>query len=359
MRRGLMGWDPDELPQATLAARLARLQAAMTRDGLDAYLIYTNLVRPSAVSWLTGFTPYWIDSILLVRRDGVPVLATALSKRVADWIRSTSWLDEIINTPKPGTAIGQRLAAAGAKRVGVLELDGFPAGFYDDLTAAAPSAELGRRDRDLRRRAPPPRCRGAQADRARRRHRACGARAGQCGARRQCRRARRVWWRSTRGSPRPRRPISRSRPILRSDRRLIRVSGPLPLAPTFAVRASVAYKGSWVRRTRTFARDVPPAAAPWRAPMPGSIKSLARSWATSRSPRKSRRSSRLPGAELKGWMAESCVGSYPLEVIAASGSPSKEAPAAGTFLVLSMELIIDGVPWLGAAPVFVGGDAST
>src|SRR5882672_3056005 len=141
MRRGLMGWNPDELPQAALAARLARLQAAMARDGLDAYLIYTNLVRPSAVSWLTGFTPYWIDSILLVRRDGVPVLATALSKRVADWIRSTSWLDEIINTPKPGTAIGQRLAAAGCKRVGVLEFDGFPAGFYDDLTAAAPAAE--------------------------------------------------------------------------------------------------------------------------------------------------------------------------------------------------------------------------
>src|SRR5262249_2574272 len=128
----------DELPQAALAARRSSLMAAMERDGFDAYLIYTNLVRPSAVCWLTGFTPYWIDSILLVRRAGAPVLATALSKRVADWIRSTSWLDEIINTPKPGTAIGQRLAAEGCKRVGVLELDGFPAGFYEDLVAAAP-----------------------------------------------------------------------------------------------------------------------------------------------------------------------------------------------------------------------------
>src|SRR5262249_32471454 len=125
-----------------LAARRERLLAAMARERFDAYLIYTNLVRPSAVSWLTGFTPYWIDSILLVPRDGAPVLATALSKRVADWIRSTSWIEEIINTPKPGTAIGQRLAAAGAKRVGVLELDGFPAGFYDDLAAAAPAAEF-------------------------------------------------------------------------------------------------------------------------------------------------------------------------------------------------------------------------
>src|SRR5438874_2655200 len=115
MRRGLMGWDADELPKRTLDDRVVRLQTAMKRNNLDAFLIYTNLVRPSAVCWVTGFTPYWIESILLVPSNGVPVLATALSKRVSDWIRATSQVDEIISTPKPGTAIGQRLAAAGAK----------------------------------------------------------------------------------------------------------------------------------------------------------------------------------------------------------------------------------------------------
>ena len=28
---------------------------------------------------------------------------------------------------------------------------------------------------------------------------------------------------------------------------------------------------------------------------------------------------------------------------------------AGTFLVVSVNMTIDGVPWLGAAPAFVGG----
>src|SRR5437764_10476926 len=123
MRRGLMRWDEDELPKSVLLDRRARLKAAMRRDRLDAFVIYTNLVRPSAVHWLTGFTPYWIDSLLLVPASGAPVLATALSKRVADWIRSTSFLDEIINTPRPGAAIGRRLAEAGTRRAGVLELD--------------------------------------------------------------------------------------------------------------------------------------------------------------------------------------------------------------------------------------------
>src|SRR5205085_9707522 len=44
-------------------------------------------------------------------------------------------------------------------------------------------------------------------------------------------------------------------PDLDLDRRLIQVSGPVPLSRRFAVRASIAYKGAWVRRTRSFARD--------------------------------------------------------------------------------------------------------
>src|SRR5262249_57647540 len=50
--------------------------------------------------------------------------------------------DEIVNTARHGTAVGQRLAVLGAKRVGVLELDALPAGLYDDIVAAAPGAPL-------------------------------------------------------------------------------------------------------------------------------------------------------------------------------------------------------------------------
>ena len=83
MRRGLMGWDEAELPRSVLEARLKQLQDAMARQGLEALILYTNLVRPAAVCWLTGFTPYWIESLLLVPVNGRPMLATALSKRVA------------------------------------------------------------------------------------------------------------------------------------------------------------------------------------------------------------------------------------------------------------------------------------
>jgi hypothetical protein len=354
MRRGLMGWDTAELPKSTLDERVARLQAAMQRDGFDACLFYSNLVRPSAVCWLTRFTPYWIESLLLVEPKGPPVLATALSKRVSDWIRATSQLGEIINTPKPGTAIGQRLAVSGAKRIGVLELDALPAGLYDDVVATAPAAELTeatawfaaeRRQLDTAERKLIERADAIaitaldQVDTAQVED--AGALAGLVEKHARLDAAEEAY-------------IAIA-PNLDSDRRMIRVSKPAQLADRFAVRASVAYKGSWVRRTRTFARNAADSSAVARAN--GWLEQVARTIAVGKplAAQIAAQLTRLPGAELKGWMAESCVGSYPLEAIAGSGSPSKEAPAEGAFIVLSMELVIDGVSWLGATPAFVGG----
>ena len=115
MRRGLMEWDPQELPVGVLEARIARLRAGMKSAGLDAFVIYTNLVRPSAVAHLTGFTPYWNEGLLLVPAAGRLVFATALSNRVADWIRSTNPVSEVVSTPRPGALLGERLAKDAAE----------------------------------------------------------------------------------------------------------------------------------------------------------------------------------------------------------------------------------------------------
>ena len=66
--------------------------------------------------------------------------ATALSNRVADWIRSTNPVSDVISTPRPGVLLGERLAKDDSvERVGVLELDALPAEDSDDLGAAAPT----------------------------------------------------------------------------------------------------------------------------------------------------------------------------------------------------------------------------
>ena len=350
MRRGLMGWNAEELPKAALEARIARLRAAMQQSGFDAALFYTNLVQPSAVTWLTGFTPYWSDGMLLLPGQGAPAFATALSKRVANWIRTTDTLSEIVNTPKPGAAVGKRIAEAGCKRVGVLEYDSLPAGLYDEIAGAAPGVELAdlgsvfadaRRSIDDAERGLIGRAdtlaRTAldliDADKS--------ADAGEVAGlvEKQARLG---------GAEEAYIAVALD---LDHDRRMIRVAGTLPLASRFAVRASVAYKGSWVRRIRSFARDEAArtayaAADAWLARVASSIEPGKPLDAQIAAHLKA-----LPGATLRQSMAESCTGSYPLAAITG-------APAAGSFLVLTVELSLGGIPWLGATPAFVGSAKS-
>jgi hypothetical protein len=354
MRRGLMGWDASELPVATLTARIERLREAMRRDGLDAFLIYTNFVRPSAVAFLTGFTPYWSDGVLLVRGSGEPLFATALSKRVAGWIMTTTPVAEVVNAPHPGTAAGERLAADYVvKRVGVLELDALPAGLSDDIAAAAPGIALvdaSATFADVRR----------HVDEAERRLLARAdaiaraslnlvdiARAGDAGA--------------VAGEMEKHARLAGAEEVqiavaadLDADRRMVRATGAGRLADRFALRASVAYKGSWVRRVGTFARDVAGAEAGARADV--WLASVAQSLAAGApyAEQVAGQIARLGDATLVRWVAEACVGSYPLEVVASSQAPGRAAPSPGTWCVLTIETNIGGVPWIGAAPIFVG-----
>jgi hypothetical protein len=352
MRRGLMAWDENELPQGVLMERIEGLRAAMNRGGLDGFVVYTNLVQPSAVTYLTGFTPYWSDGLLLVPNSGAPVFATALSKRVANWISSTNPVSEIVNTPKPGEAVGRRLAADGCRRVGVLELDRLPGGLHDEIMAVAPTvalvddsaafASLRQRIDDAERRLI------ARADALAVAALAqvdaddaadAGAVAGLVEKQARLQGAEEAY-------------IAVA-PDLAADRRMIRVSGPLPLADRFAVRASVAYKGSWVRRTRTFTRDTTGGvgrADAWFEKLVSSIMA-----GRSIGAQIGAQLDFLPGTTLTGWMAESPIGSYPLQAIASSRAPDRDGIPAGGFMVLTIELAIEGMPWLGAAPVFVGG----
>jgi hypothetical protein len=345
MRRGLMGWNAEELPKAALEARIARLRAAMQRGGVDAALFYTNLVQPSAVTWLTGFTPYWSDGMLLLGGQGAPVFATALSKRVANWIRTTDTLSEIVNTPKPGAAVGKRLADAGCKRVGVLQLDALPAGLDAEIVGAAPGLEfvdlsgvfagvrrtiddaerglIGRADHLARSALDQIDVDGATD---------AGAVAGQVEKHARLGGAEEAY-------------IAVAADLDR-DRRLVRVAGSLPLAGRFAVRASVAYKGAWVRRIRSLGRDEAArrayaAAGAWLANVATAIEP-----GLPLDDQLAARLKDLPGAALRKATAESCIGSYPLEAIA-------DAPTAGGYLVLTVELSLDGMPWLGATPAFV------
>jgi Creatinase/Prolidase N-terminal domain len=354
VRRGLMKWDPQELPLDCFEDRIGRLRAQMTNTGLDGFIIYTNNVRPSAVHYLTGFTPYWSEGLLLAPKSGRLLFATALSNRVAEWIRSTNPVSEVISTPRPGMLIAERIAKqAAVQRIGILELDGMPSELFDDLAAAAPTVAwvdgstqfaAARSGPDALERALLQRADAlalAALDEASGAHRVeAGALAGSIEKQIRLAGAEEVY-------------VAMA-PDLAADRRLSRIAQSTSLADRFAVRASVSYKGSWIRRTRTYIsnRSAIDADA-WFKELIGGMQvgqSLTQQIST--------HLAALRGARLESWTAESCIGSYPLSPIGSSRSPEHDV-AAGRFLVLTIALLLEQGPWIGAAPFIASGPSET
>src|SRR5262245_29983443 len=251
MRRGLIARSKTELPDAVFDARLERLRAAM--HALDALLVYTNNTRPAAVSWLTGFIPYWSEAILVVPRKGPPVLIVALTFRVKPWIERTSRVAAVVHAPRIGSEaarviVGEKVDAT----VGVVDFDHLPRGIADDLGEAGPRLAMSdASDLFAMVRAPADPAEIMLTARASsiaaialsrigQRHSAGGVVAAvEADARRNG--AEEVY-------------VAMA-PDLARDQRLLRMEGESTLGRRFCVRASVAYKGSWVRRVVTVDRD--------------------------------------------------------------------------------------------------------
>jgi Xaa-Pro aminopeptidase len=257
MRRGLISRSRAELPDAVLDARVARVRAAMGEAGLDALTVYTNNTRAAGVSWLTGFVPYWSEALLVLPREREPVLVVALTYRVKTWIERVSRVAEVIPTPRIGLEAAKLIAGWKADAaVGVADLDGLSAGIVDDLRAGGP--RLGLRDAtgmfaSLRALADPAEIALATAAALIAQHGLAQA-AGQGAKESRLGEIIAAVEREARALGAEEIYIAAA-PDLARDRRLKRIEGEAALGESFALRATVAYKGTWIRLARTFARD--------------------------------------------------------------------------------------------------------
>ena len=91
MRRGLIEWSKTELPESVFDTRIAAMRQAMAAAKIDTLVAYTNFTRPSAVSWLCDFIPYWSECALVVPKAGALTMVSAVSPRGKPWIESTTY----------------------------------------------------------------------------------------------------------------------------------------------------------------------------------------------------------------------------------------------------------------------------
>ncbi len=129
MRRGLIEWSKTELPESVFDARIAAMRTAMAAANIDTLVAYTNFTRPSAVSWLCAFIPYWSECALVVPKAGPLSMVSAVSPRGKPWIESTTYSENLLFTPKigPETARVLKESLPAGATIGVVELDEVPA----------------------------------------------------------------------------------------------------------------------------------------------------------------------------------------------------------------------------------------
>jgi creatinase/prolidase-like protein len=341
MRRGLISRSPVELPDAALDARLERLRAAMRAAKLDALIVYTNNTRTAGVSWLAGFVPYWSEALLVVPRDGAIYLVAALSFRVKTWIERVSRLGDVLHHPRIGLKAAQQIASAQkSAAVGVADFDGLPAGVAADLREGGPELTLTDATAlfaKLRGKADPAEV--ALANKAAEiAHHALGTpRHGPlntmiAAAEREARLlgAEEIYLAAA--------------PDLARGARFMRIEGEAAAGKSFALRATVAYKGVWVRLVRVFCE-------------PDVVSDAAARFAQA--------VAQLPSAHgfagFDSFVVEGCRVAQPLEPLLGSRLDSANSPSLGALVSVQAALAVGGQTVPLGAPALIGapGEAAS
>jgi len=121
VKRGLIAWDREALPPAVFDARLAKVRAALIERDLPAVVVYSDVWRANPARFLTNFMPYWNRSLVVIPREGGPVLLCGLSPRVYPWIRSVTVFEDIRPASKLAQSLLQLCDERGWKRLGVMD----------------------------------------------------------------------------------------------------------------------------------------------------------------------------------------------------------------------------------------------
>jgi Creatinase/Prolidase N-terminal domain len=336
MRRGLISRSPVELPDAVLDARLDRVRAAMQQAGLDALVIYTNNTRAAGVSWLVGFVPYWSEALLVVPRQGAPYLVAALTFRVKTWIERVSRLGDVLHNPRVGLKAAQQISSADKNAsIGVIDFDGLPAGIAADLREGGAGLILSDASSlfaDLRSKADPAEI--ALASKAASiAHSALAQATGDtlnskiASVERHARLlgAEEVYVAAA--------------PDLARDSRFMRIEGEAASGNSFALRATVAYKGTWVRLVRAFC--APDTARQAAARLAQAVAHLP--------------SERGFAAGFDTWLVEGCRLAQPLEPLMGSRLESANPALPGALVSVQGSITVDGHAVPVGAPALVGG----
>lgn len=136
MKRSLIAWDEDELPRATLDARVERARKRAGDAGVAALAVFTDVWRSNHGRHLVNFMPFWGSSLIVVPVESEPVLLCGNSPRVYPWIHTITSADNIRPAKNLAASLLGLASELGWNRVGVTDLLELPFEIYRELQAS-------------------------------------------------------------------------------------------------------------------------------------------------------------------------------------------------------------------------------
>jgi hypothetical protein len=320
----------------------------MHEQQLGAVLVHTSFAHPAAVHWLTNFTPYWSEALLVVLPQGTPVLLAALTQRVHPWIREVSHLGDVVTAPSLGASALSYLGihTAPGARVGVVGLNALPWSTAHHLVNSDWGPQLtdvGQLFAQLRQ----------PADMAELRLAAHAERMADAALKASpvTVQSTNAWASAIEAKARldgAEELLQRIAPDLSHSLTLQRLEGDFPLGEKRAVELSLAYKGAWVRVTQMVCSGLQPAswldAQNW----------FERAWRSLRAPHADLSLAGEPPGHLVNWTLQACMGAEPLEVVAASTGFVPRALPAQTLALLTVQLQLADGPWYASQMLVLG-----
>jgi Xaa-Pro dipeptidase len=144
LKRGCSTWDRKAMPEAEYQNRLDGVRQQMSREGLDALVIYGDNYSYADLCYLTNYFPKVRGGIAVIPRSGPLSLLLNIGSRDVPFAKSLTWVEDVRASSQVGSDGAAVLKEKGLAqaRVGFMDSGkGFPLPQLEELKESLPQVQ--------------------------------------------------------------------------------------------------------------------------------------------------------------------------------------------------------------------------
>jgi Xaa-Pro aminopeptidase len=128
MKRGLIQWNKNEVPEKEFESRIQKTKSLMRAREVDVVAIYGDACQSNNLSYLTNFFPYADTGLFVLPLSESPRLFTTHAYRNIPWFNTITWVKDIVCTDDIGKECVKYLSAFDleSRRIGLINTRSFP-----------------------------------------------------------------------------------------------------------------------------------------------------------------------------------------------------------------------------------------